>query len=239
MKQKNNLLEVENMNLNYGSIEAIKDISLSIKKEEIVSLVGANGAGKSSLIKGIINIEKTEGDIFFRGKDISDLSTEKIVSRGISIIPEGHLIFSTLTVFENLQLGVYQGKDRADINLDQIYDYFPILQKRKEQKAGTLSGGEQQMLSIGRALLSGPELLLIDEPSLGLAPRVVNDIFNILKRLNSDGYTILLSEQNAKKALDIAERGYLLRTGSVIKEGRADDLLKESNFAKIYLGGDI
>ena len=224
------------MFLEYGSITALENVTLEVKKGEIVSLIGPNGAGKSSLLKGIVNIEKNNAQILFKNKDISALSTEKIVSRGISIIPEGHLIFSSLTVLENLQLGLYQGKDRGDISLDQIYSYFPILAERKEQKAGTLSGGEQQMLSIGRALLSDPELLLVDEPSLGLAPRIVNDIFAILERLNEDGYTILLAEQNVKNALEISDRAYLLKTGQIIKGGTANSLLEEDDFAEIYLG---
>lgn len=235
MKSKENLLEINNLYINYGSIKAVKGISLHLKKNEIVTLVGANGAGKSSLLKGIMNIEKTKGDIIFKDKKINNLATEKIVSKGISIIPEGHLIFSSMTVWENLQLGVYQGTRDKNITLEEIYDYFPILEKRKEQKAGTLSGGEQQMLSIGRALLSGPELLLVDEPSLGLAPQIVQNIFSILEKLNKDGFTILLAEQNVKKSLEIADRAYVLKTGEIKKEGRAKEMLAESNFMDLYL----
>ena len=235
MKSKENLLEINNLYINYGSIKAVKGISLHLKKNEIVTLVGANGAGKSSLLKGIMNIEKTKGDIIFKNKKINNLATEKIVSKGISIIPEGHLIFSSMTVWENLQLGVYQGTRDKNITLEEIYDYFPILEKRKEQKAGTLSGGEQQMLSIGRALLSGPELLLVDEPSLGLAPQIVQNIFSILEKLNKDGFTILLAEQNVKKSLEIADRAYVLKTGEIKKEGRAKEMLAESNFMDLYL----
>ena len=235
MKSKENLLEINNLYINYGSIKAVKGISLHLKKNEIVTLVGANGAGKSSLLKGIMNIEKTKGDIIFKDKKINNLATEKIVSKGISIIPEGHLIFSSMTVWENLQLGLYQGTRNKDITLEEIYDYFPILEKRKEQKAGTLSGGEQQMLSIGRALLSGPELLLVDEPSLGLAPQIVQNIFSILEKLNKDGFTILLAEQNVKKSLEIADRAYVLKTGEIKKEGRAKEMLAESNFMDLYL----
>ena len=235
MKSKENLLEINNLYLNYGSIKAVKGISLHLKKNEIWTLVGDNGVGKSSLLKGIMNIEKTKGDIIFKDKKINNLATEKIVSKGISIIPEGHLIFSSMTVWENLQLGVYQGTRDKDITLEEIYDYFPILEKRKEQKAGTLSGGEQQMLSIGRALLSGPELLLVDEPSLGLAPQIVQNIFSILEKLNKDGFTILLAEQNVKKSLEIADRAYVLKTGEIKKEGRAKEMLAESNFMDLYL----
>lgn len=235
MKKNNNLLEIKDLYLNYGAIKAVQGISLHLKKNEIVTLVGANGAGKSSLLKGIMNIEKTKGDIYFRNKKINNLATEKIVSKGISIIPEGHLIFSSMTVWENLQLGLYQGTKDKEITLNKIYDYFPILEKRKDQKAGTLSGGEQQMLSIGRALLAGPELLLVDEPSLGLAPQIVQDIFEILKRLNEDGFTILLAEQNVKKALEISDRAYILKTGKITKKGNADEILAESDFMNLYL----
>lgn len=235
MKNKDNLLEVNNLYLNYGSIKAVKGINIHLKKEEIVTLVGANGAGKSSLLKGIMNIEKTKGDIYFKNEKINNLATEKIVSKGISIIPEGHLIFSSMTVWENLQLGVYQGSKNKEITLEDIYDYFPVLEKRKEQKAGTLSGGEQQMLSIGRALLAGPELLLIDEPSLGLAPQIVQDIFEILKKLNKDGFTILLAEQNVKKSLELADRVYVLKTGEISKKGNAAQMLAESDFMNLYL----
>lgn len=217
-----NLLEIKNMELKYGSIRAVKGIDLSLKKGEIVSLIGSNGAGKSSLLKGIMNIEKKSGKVIFKDKDITKLSTEKIVSRGISIIPEGHLIFSSMSVWENLQLGHYQGNNKIDIK--NIYEYFPILEERKEQKAGTLSGGEQQMLSIGRALLAGPELILVDEPSLGLAPQVVNNIFKIMKRLNEEGYSILLAEQNVKRSLELADRAYVLKTGEIIKEGSASQM---------------
>lgn len=235
VKSKDYLLEINNLYLNYGSIKAVKGINLHLKKNEIVTLVGANGAGKSSLLKGIMNIEKTKGDIFFKNNKINNLTTEKIVNKGISIIPEGHLIFSSMTVWENLQLGVYQGTRDKDITLEEIYDYFPILEKRKEQKAGTLSGGEQQMLSIGRALLSGPELLLVDEPSLGLAPQIVKNIFSILEELNKDGFTILLAEQNVKKSLEVADRACVLKTGEIVKEGKASELLKESNLMDLYL----
>ena len=217
-----NLLEIKNMELKYGSVRAVKGIDLSLKKGEIVSLIGANGAGKSSLLKGIMNIEKKRGKVFFKDKDITKLSTEKIVSKGISIIPEGHLIFSSMTVWENLELGHYQGNNKIDIK--KIYEYFPVLEERKEQKAGTLSGGEQQMLSIGRALLAGPELILVDEPSLGLAPQVVKNIFQIMKKLNKEGYTILLAEQNVKRSLELADRAYVLKTGEIIKEGSASQM---------------
>jgi len=235
VKNTDDLLKINNLYLNYGSIAAVNGINLYLKKGEIVTLVGTNGSGKSSLLKGIMNIEKTTGNIYFKNEDISNLATEKIVSKGISIIPEGHLIFSSMTVWENLQLGLYQGTKDKEITLNKIYDYFPILEKRKDQKAGTLSGGEQQMLSIGRALLAGPELLLVDEPSLGLAPQIVQDIFEILKRLNEDGFTILLAEQNVKKALEISDRAYILKTGKITKKGNADEILAESDFMNLYL----
>ena len=234
MKNKDDLLKINNLHLNYGSIDAVNGINLYLKKGEIVTLIGTNGSGKSSLLKGIMNIEKTTGNIYFKNEDISNLATEKIVSKGISIIPEGHLIFSSMTVWENLQLGVYQGDKDKQITLKDIYNYFPVLQKRKEQKAGTLSGGEQQMLSIGRALLAGPELLLIDEPSLGLAPQIVQSIFEILEKLNEDGFTILLAEQNVKKSLEIADRAYVLKTGEITKKGNAVEILSENDFMNLY-----
>ena len=234
MKNTDDLLKINNLYLNYGSIAAVNGINLYLKKGEIVTLIGTNGSGKSSLLKGIMNIEKTTGNIYFKNEDISNLATEKIVSKGISIIPEGHLIFSSMTVWENLQLGVYQGDKDKQITLKDIYNYFPVLQKRKEQKAGTLSGGEQQMLSIGRALLAGPELLLIDEPSLGLAPQIVQSIFEILEKLNEDGFTILLAEQNVKKSLEIADRAYVLKTGEITKKGNAAEILSENDFMNLY-----
>ena len=231
-------LKMNNVNVFYDSIQALKNISLEVAKSEFVVLIGANGAGKSTLLKSILNIQAPKGSIKFKGKELTKLHTDKIVANGISIIPEGHLIFNSMSVLENLQLGTYHGKKKEQ-SIENIFGYFPILRERKEQTAGTLSGGEQQMLSIGRGLLSDPELILVDEPSLGLAPKIVNDIFDILVKLNNVGYTILLSEQNAKKSLEIADRAYVLETGNIVMEGQADDLLNNEEIKDAYLGGNI
>lgn len=231
-------LKMNNVNVFYDSIQALKNISLEVAKSEFVVLIGANGAGKSTLLKSILNIQAPKGSINFKGKELTKLHTDKIVANGISIIPEGHLIFNSMSVLENLQLGTYHGKKKEQ-SIENIFGYFPILRERKEQTAGTLSGGEQQMLSIGRGLLSDPELILVDEPSLGLAPKIVNDIFDILVKLNNVGYTILLSEQNAKKSLEIADRAYVLETGNIVMEGQADDLLNDEEIKDAYLGGSI
>ena len=231
-------LKMNNVNVFYDSIQALKNISLEVAKSEFVVLIGANGAGKSTLLKSILNIQAPKGSIKFKGKELTKLHTDKIVANGISIIPEGHLIFNSMSVLENLKLGTYHGKKKEQ-SIENIFGYFPILRERKEQTAGTLSGGEQQMLSIGRGLLSDPELILVDEPSLGLAPKIVNDIFDILVKLNNVGYTILLSEQNAKKSLEIADRAYVLETGNIVMEGQADDLLNDEEIKDAYLGGSI
>ncbi len=231
-------LNMNNVNVFYDSIQALKNVSLEVAKGEFVVLIGANGAGKSTLLKSILNIQAPKGSINFKGKELTKLNTDKIVANGISIIPEGHLIFNSMSVLENLQLGAYHGK-KNEQSIENILEYFPILRERKEQTAGTLSGGEQQMLSIGRGLLSDPELILVDEPSLGLAPKIVNDIFNILVKLNNIGYTILLSEQNAKKSLEIADRAYVLETGNIVMEGKADDLLNNEEIKDAYFGGNI
>jgi len=231
-------LKMNNVNVFYDSIQALKNISLEVAKSEFVVLIGANGAGKSTLLKSILNIQAPKGSINFKGKELTKLHTDEIVANGISIIPEGHLIFNSMSVLENLQLGTYHGKKKEQ-SIENIFGYFPILRERKEQTAGTLSGGEQQMLSIGRGLLSDPELILVDEPSLGLAPKIVNDIFDILVKLNNVGYTILLSEQNAKKSLEIADRAYVLETGNIVMEGQADDLLNDEEIKDAYLGGSI
>ena len=238
MKRQEALLDIKKLSAYYGSIRAVKDIALKVKKGEIVSLIGANGAGKTTLLNSIINIPDTKGEIFFKNKNLLNLPTSKIIASGISMIPEGHLIFSSMTVKENLQIGAYHGRgDREDFQ--RIYQFFPILKKRKKQLAGTLSGGEQQMLSIGRALLSDPELILIDEPSLGLAPKVIDSIFNRFVDLREKGYTILLAEQNAKKSLEIADRGYVLETGDLIFDGPAEDLLYNNKIRKAYLGNNV
>lgn len=236
MNSQTKLLEMQDVSVSYGSIKALEDISLKINKGEIVALIGANGAGKSTLLKSILNIQEPKGKVIFKGKDLTKMNTDKIVASGINIIPEGHVIFGSMTVLENLQIGAYHGSESRE-SIKKIYEYFPILKEREDQIAKTLSGGEQQMLSIGRGLLSNPELILVDEPSLGLAPKIVRDIFNILIQLNREGYTILLSEQNAKKSLEIANRAYVLETGKIVMEGKAADLLHDEKIKDIYLGG--
>ncbi|MGE4413274.1 MAG: ABC transporter ATP-binding protein, partial [Candidatus Caldatribacteriota bacterium] len=192
MKKKNNILKIEHLSVTYGPIKAVKKVNLEVSQGEYVSLIGANGAGKTSLLKAILGIEKAEeGNILFLGEDISRKATDKIVSLGLCLIPEGHIIFSSMTVLENLQLGAYHNPSGFEENLQRVFTYFPILKERSSQIAGTLSGGEQQMLSMGRALMSKPKLILVDEPSLGLAPKTVTEIFDILGELNREGYSIL------------------------------------------------
>ncbi len=238
MEKKNNILKVESLSVSYGPIKAVKEANLDISEGEFVSLIGANGAGKTSLLKAIIGINRPEkGSILFYEQDITGKPTDAIVSSGLSLIPEGHVIFTSMSVLENLQLGAYQNMNDFEDNLKKIYDYFPILQKRSSQIAGTLSGGEQQMLSMGRALMSKPKLLLIDEPSLGLAPKIVTDIFNIIVELNKEGYSILLSEQNAKKALECSHRCYVMKTGEISMHGYSKDLMNDPKIRQAYLGG--
>jgi len=239
VKKKNNILKIENLSVTYGPIKALRKANLEVNEGEVVALIGANGAGKTSLLKAILNIEKPNGKILFLGKDIISKSTDNIVASGICLIPEGHVIFSSMTVFENLQLGAYHNSYDFDKNLEKVFAYFPILQERSSQIAGTLSGGEQQMLSIGRGLMSNPKLIMIDEPSLGLAPKIVADIFEILSELNEEGYTILLAEQNAKKALECAHRGYVLETGRFILQGTSRELMNNQKARRVYLGGSV
>ncbi|WP_026476467.1 ABC transporter ATP-binding protein [Alkaliphilus transvaalensis] len=234
------MLKIENVNAYYGYIQALKNVSLEVPKGKIVALLGANGAGKTTTLKaisGLIGVQ--EGDIKLEGKSIKNDAVEKIVAKGIIQSPEGRQVFADLTVEENLKIGAYTRKDRHNINqsYDQVYGYFPRLKERKKQEAGTLSGGEQQMLAIGRALMANPKLLLLDEPSLGLAPLIVKDIFSIVKDINSQGTTILLVEQNAMQALAISHYGYILETGKVVHQGEAKDLIKDEKVKQAYLGG--
>ena len=225
----------------YGNIQALKGVSLRIGQGEIVTLIGANGAGKTTTLMSISGVvQPKQGKIVFLGEDITRLSTERIVSLGITQVPEGRMIFPRLTVRENLLMGAYLRKDKAGIREDEEHAYtlFPVLRERRTQMGGTLSGGEQQMLAIGRALLARPKLLLLDEPSLGLAPLVVENIFEIIKQINKDGVTVLLVEQNAQMALQIAHRGYVLETGRVTLEGPASDLLNDPKVRSAYLGLD-
>ncbi|MBP2027478.1 branched-chain amino acid transport system ATP-binding protein [Acetoanaerobium pronyense] len=231
------MLDIKDLNVYYSGIHALKGINLKVKENSIVSLIGANGAGKSTTLKAIMNMTKYNGNIDFSGKKLSSMKTKDIVKEGFTLVPEGRRVFSNLTVYENLLLGAYSRKDKEiqkDIN--SIYEIFPRLKERKEQKGGTMSGGEQQMLAIGRALMSRPKLLMMDEPSLGLAPLIVKDIFNIIKDIHSEGVTILLIEQNAKAALEIADYGYVLETGNIVLEGEGKALLHDERVKSAYLG---
>ncbi|MBO8126025.1 MAG: ABC transporter ATP-binding protein [Firmicutes bacterium] len=233
------MLEVNNLHVYYGGIHALKGVSLSVPKGEIVTLVGANGAGKSTTLRAIAGLVKPkEGTIRFLGQDITHLPAYRVAQKGISLAPEGRRIFPNLSVRENLAMGAYARKDKAEIqkDLDWVYELFPRLKERERQSGGTLSGGEQQMLAIGRALMSRPALLALDEPSLGLAPLLVKEVFSVLEAINSEGTTILLVEQNANAALKLAKYAYVLETGRVVLEGRGEDLLKNSKVRQAYLG---
>ena len=232
------MLNIENLNVSYGGIKALRGININIEDNKIVTLIGANGAGKSSTLRAIMNLVKKEGKVTYEGKDISALKTMEIVKRGVALVPEGRKIFSNLTVEENLILGAYTLTDKVEIKkgMDNIYGLFPILKDRLWQKAGTLSGGEQQMLAVGRAMMSKPKILMMDEPSLGLAPLLVRDIFEIIKEIHGQGNTILLVEQNAKKALEIADYAYVLETGSLVLQGTGKELLENDRVKEAYLG---
>lgn len=238
-KKCESLLEINEINLYYGGIHALKDVNISVNEGEIITLIGANGAGKTSTLRAISSLEKVRsGNILFKEKEICGIPANKLVSMGISHVPEGRKIFGNLTVMENLELGAYLRKDKTYIKNDyeSIFDRFPILKERAKQNAGTLSGGEQQMLAIGRALMSKPKVLLLDEPLMGLAPKVVKMIFDTIVEINKSGTTILLVEQNAKMALSIADRAYVLETGKIVIEGKAKDLLNNDSIRAAYLG---
>ena len=233
------ILEVKDLSVYYGVIQALKGISFHVDKGEIVALIGANGAGKTTTLhtlSGLINANK--GEIKYKGQELTKIASHKIVSLGMAQVPEGRRVFSEMTVLQNLKMGAFtrSDKDEMDLTLETIYKRFPRLEERKSQLAGTLSGGEQQMLAMGRALMSHPDLILMDEPSMGLSPIFVNEIFSIIEDVNKDGVTVLLVEQNAKKALSIANRAYVLETGSIIKEGDAKVLLNDEDIRKAYLG---
>jgi branched-chain amino acid transport system ATP-binding protein len=233
------MLLIENLNVFYGGIHALKDVTLKVEPGEVVSIIGSNGAGKSTLMRTISGLKRSSsGRIFFNGNSISESPADQIVRMGISQAPEGRRIFTDMTVQENLQLGAYVRKD-ADIDKDYecVLQRFPRLRERFRQRAGTLSGGEQQMLAIGRALMAKPTLLLLDEPSLGLAPNLVQEIFRIIVEISEGGTTILLVEQNAHRALEIASRAYVLETGKVVMEGPGSELLHDSRVKAAYLGG--
>ncbi len=233
------MLELKNINAYYGAIHALKDVSLSVKEGEIVTLIGANGAGKSTTLKAISGLLKPEsGELRFNDVLVNHLKATDLVKLGISHVPEGRRVFPKMTVMENLEMGAFIRKDKGLAqDYENIFSLFPILEKRKTQLAGTLSGGEQQMLAIGRALMSRPKLLLLDEPSMGLAPLIVKDIFNIIKDINQKGTTVLLIEQNANLALSISQRAYIIRNGEVEAEGSAEELLKDDKVRKAYLEG--
>ncbi len=233
------MLEVNELNVYYGVIQAIKGISFHVNEGEVVALIGANGAGKTTILHTITGlIDAKSGEILFEGKNITKTAGHKIVSMGMAHVPEGRRVFSELTVLQNLKLGAYTRKDKDEIEraLETVYERFPRLYERKNQTAGTMSGGEQQMLAMGRALMSHPKLILMDEPSMGLSPIFVNEIFDIIQKVSASGTTVLLVEQNAKKALTIADRAYVLETGLIVKEGAADEMLHDDTIRKAYLG---
>lgn len=233
------LLEIKDLEVNYGVIKAIKGVSFDVNEGEIIALIGANGAGKTTILHTITGlIQAKKGSIVFDGKELTKTPPHKIVSMGMSHVPEGRRIFQQLSVLENLKLGAYTRKDKSEIasTLKMVYERFPRLEERKNQVAGTLSGGEQQMLAMGRALMSKPRIILMDEPSMGLSPLLVSEIFDIIKVINESGTTVLLVEQNAKKALSIADRAYVLETGKITLSGDAKDLINDESVKKAYLG---
>ncbi|MDD2511365.1 MAG: ABC transporter ATP-binding protein [Syntrophomonas sp.] len=234
------MLEVKGIDVYYGAIHALKGLSLEVEEGSIVTLIGANGAGKTTTLKSISGLLRPKnGAIMFKGNDISKVAPEKIVGLGISQVPEGRRVFSTMSVLENLEMGAYLRKDKKGIesDLENVFTRFPRLKERRKQTAGTLSGGEQQMLAIGRALMARPELMLMDEPSMGLAPLLVKEIFEIIKDINARGTTILLVEQNANMALSIANRAYVIETGEIVLEGTSEQLINSEEVKKAYLGG--
>jgi branched-chain amino acid transport system ATP-binding protein len=236
------MINVNGLVVSYGGIEALKGVSIKVDRGEIVTLVGANGAGKSTLLRSIVGLVKPKkGTIAYEGKNILGEKSQNIVTSGITLVPEGRRVFPNLTVLENIKLGAYARKDSKEIqkDIEWVYKLFPRLKERSWQLAGTLSGGEQQMLAVGRALLSRPKLLMMDEPSLGLAPLIVKDIFNIIKQIREQGVTILLIEQNANVALKIADRGYVLETGRITIEGTGKALLENDDIKKAYLGESV
>ncbi len=233
------MLKVDNINVYYGAIHAIKDVSFEVSEGEIVTLIGANGAGKSTILKTVSGLLRSKGGaIEFEGGSISHLAPHKVVEHGLAHVPEGRRVFTRMTVEENLEMGAYTRPNSAvDPGLERVYEQFPRLKERRRQIAGTLSGGEQQMLAMGRALMSDPKLLMLDEPSMGLAPILVEQIFDIIGQLHKAGTTILLVEQNAQMALSVADRGYVLETGKIVTTGTGMELLRDEAVKKAYLGG--
>lgn len=237
VQQMSNVLEVKGLCVSYGGIQAVKDISFVVPKGEVVTLIGANGAGKSSTLRSIVGLVKpTLGSILLKGKEIAGKTPESIVSQGITLVPEGRRVFADLTVLENLKVGAYLRKDSLDEDIRWCYDLFPRLKERSWQLAGTLSGGEQQMLAIARALMSRPDVIMMDEPSLGLAPIVVRGVFDIIREINRQGKTILLVEQNANMALNAAHHGYVMETGRITLSGTGKELSENDSVKAAYLG---
>lgn len=233
------MLEIENLEVYYGAINAIKGISFTVEQGEIIALIGANGAGKTTILHTVTGLVAAKrGSIRFNGKELTKTPAYKIVAMGMAHVPEGRRVFAQLSVYENLMLGAYTRKDKAEINdsIERVYERFPRLKERRSQSAGTLSGGEQQMLAMGRALMSKPSIILMDEPSMGLSPLYVSEIFDIIHEINKSGTTVLLVEQNAKKALSIANRAYVLETGNIALSGDAHELMDNEQVKKAYLG---
>lgn len=233
------MLEVKDIEVYYGMIQAIKGISFEVNEGEVIALIGANGVGKTTTLHTITGLlSPKKGSVIFEGQDITKVPAHKIVSLGMAHVPEGRRVFAELSVYQNLKMGAYTRKDKAEIEetLQMVYKRFPRLEERKNQLAGTLSGGEQQMLAMGRALMSHPKIIVMDEPSMGLSPILVNEIFDIIKEVSASGTTVLLVEQNAKKALSIADRAYVLETGRIVLEGDAKELLNDDSIKKAYLG---
>lgn len=232
-----NILEIKNLSVHFGGIKAVDGISMDIPEGKIITLIGANGAGKSTILRSVSGIVKPQGgEILFGGESLIGKTPDAIVNRGITLVPEGRRVFPNLTVLENLKIGAYLRKDKLDNDIEYIYSLFPRLKERYWQLAGTLSGGEQQMLAVGRALMSKPRLIMMDEPSLGLAPLVVKDIFEIIKTINKSGITVLLNEQNANMALKIADLGYVIETGRITLTGTGTELLSNELVKEAYLG---
>lgn len=239
MTEEKNILEIHDLKVSYGGIEAVKGVTLTVPERKIVTLIGANGAGKSTTLRAISGLQKPQsGSILYGGEELVGLPAKEIVRRGIIHVPEGRHVFPDMTVAENLKIGAFLRKDKDGIasDMDYVYSLFPRLKERSWQPAGTLSGGEQQMLAVGRALMSRPKVLMMDEPSLGLAPLIVKDIFSIIRRVNADGITVLLIEQNANAALRIADYGYVLETGVIALTGTGEELLRNESVREAYLG---
>ena len=238
--EQTNLLEIKDLDVSYGAVSALRNIDIVINKGEIVTLIGANGAGKSALLKAILGLTLIKkGLITYKGEDITNQKTENIVASGICLVPEGRGILPLMTVLENLQLGAYQFRGKMEERLEQVYQLFPVLKKRAKQFSGTLSGGEQQMLSIGRGLMLKPVLIMLDEPSLGLAPVAIKELFKVFPKLIKLGHTILLSEQNVRMALNIADRGYVFETGELVVAGTSEELKANKRILQSYLGNVI